>query len=125
MKKKYKCLLLILTSVLLIDTGQLTLKYGLNSLGEVSWGLSSLLATLSIVILNPFIWIGVILMASSAFTWLIALSKSELSYAYPILSFGYVIVSILSWIFFNEVMTTTKIIGLIVIAAGVTMLSNT
>jgi len=123
MKKKYKYLLLILTSVLLIDIGQLTLKYGINSLGEVSW--TPLIPILSIIILNPFIWLGVILMASSAFTWLIALSKTELSYAYPILSFGYVIVSILSWVFFNEVMTITKIIGLFVIAIGVTMLSNT
>jgi drug/metabolite transporter (DMT)-like permease len=125
MKDKWKNLGLILFSVLLVDSGQLLLKWSLNNLGEINWGLEFLFHNFFIIVFNPFIWLAGILMVSAAFTWLLALSKSTLSYAYPILSVGYVIVSILSWFLFGEPLGMIKAIGLGIIAVGVVMLSHT
>jgi uncharacterized membrane protein len=125
MKNNWKGLGMILFSVLLVDSGQLLLKYGLIRMGEITWGLSYLITIFFGLLFNPFIWLAAIFMVASAFTWLLALSKSTLSYAYPILSVGYVLVSILSWLFFGELMNLTKVVGLGIIAVGVVMLSRT
>ena len=125
MRKKLRNLGLILFSVLLVDIGQLTLKYGINSLGVVEWSSALFVSNFLSILQTPMIILGILFMVSSAFTWLLALAKTNLSYAYPILSFGYVIVSVFAWLFFGETLGVVKIVGLVIIAMGVIMLSNT
>ena len=125
MKPKHRNLLLILTSVILIDLGQLILKFALNQYENIIWNAATLISNFFYFAFDPLIWIGVFLMIFSALTWLMALSKTSLSYAYPILSIGYVLVAVLSWLCFDEIMNITKAIGLDIIAIGVFMLSNT
>ena len=56
--------------------------------------------------------------------WLIALSKIELSVAYPMLSVGYVLLMILSYFLLNETITVYKVIGTLLVVAGVTLISR-
>lgn len=123
MQTKYVGLLLVLTSVLLVDVAQLFLKYGLNKLNlDFSTGIiSAFLQAFS----NVYVVIGIVLFATSSFGWLLALSKVPLSYAYPIVSFGYVFVSLFSWIFFNENFSLLRLVGLTIIVGGVFLLSRT
>jgi len=125
MKPKHRNLLLILFSVIMVDIGQLTLKYTLNSFGAITWSKELLISNFFMIFQTPLIWLAIFFMVGSAFTYLLALSKTSLSFAYPILSVGYIVVSVLSWYFFGEIMTITKVIGLIIIGLGVIMLSNT
>ena len=124
MKKKSAAILLVLLSVIIVNIGQLLLKHGLNTLGEISLNVNIILSLFNAVF-NPFVFFGIIFFVASSFFWLLALSKAELSYAFPILSLGYVLVSVLSWLFFNEVLSVLRILGLGVIVVGVYMLSKT
>ncbi|MBT3323869.1 EamA family transporter [archaeon] len=124
MKRKSAAILLVLLSVILVNIGQLLLKHGLNTLGEISLNLNIFFSLVSAVF-NPFVFFGIVFFVTSSFFWLLALSKAELSYAFPILSLGYVLVSVLSWLFFNEVLSVLRILGLGVIVVGVYMLSKT
>ncbi len=123
MRRKHKSLLLILFSVLLVDSGQLILKKGLLDLGgvDLSVGLFPFFVTM---FSSPLVLLGIALFASSSVTWLLALSKSQLSFAYPILSIGYVVVSILSWYFFGENLSSLRLIGLGFIVGGVYVMSR-
>jgi len=56
---------------------------------------------------------------------MIVLSKVELSIAYPMLSMGYVFVLLASWILFSEPVTMIRWLGVMVIMAGVTLISRT
>ncbi len=124
MKKKNAAILLVLLSVILVNTGQLLLKHGLNLLGEISLS-GDIIFSLINAVFSPFVFFGIVFFVASSFFWLLALSKAELSYAFPILSLGYVLVSVLSWLFFNEVLSVLRILGLSVIVVGVYMLSKT
>jgi undecaprenyl phosphate-alpha-L-ara4N flippase subunit ArnE len=53
------------------------------------------------------------------FTWLFALRRIPLSRAYPVLSLTFPLVLIFSKIFFNEPITVQKVIGSVIIVAGV------
>ena len=124
MRKKSKALLLILFSVLLVDTGQLLLKAGLNNLGSLDFSLGIVSIFFSIFT-NPFVFFGVLFFVASSFFWLLALSKAHLSYAFPILSLGYVIVFVLSWVLFGEQISLLRTFGLVTIVGGVLMLART
>jgi len=117
-------LLLVFASVLLVDIGQLFLKYGMNQVGSFDFSQGYVLSFLP-VFSNVYVLIGVVLFVSSSFGWLLALSKVPLSYAYPIVSVGYVLVSLFSWVLFNEALSGLRILGLTVIVGGVFFLSRT
>jgi len=53
-----------------------------------------------------------------------ALSKIEVSYAYPFAALGYVVITFLSWLLLNEVITWLRIVGISVIITGVYVVSK-
>jgi multidrug transporter EmrE-like cation transporter len=123
-QKKTVSIILVLVSILLVNVGQLLLKYGLNSLESIDFTANILLAFFS-AFTNFYIFVGVVLFVSSSLFWLVALARAPLSFAFPLLSLGYVVVSILSWIFLGEFLSTLRIVGLGVIVSGVVLMSRT
>jgi drug/metabolite transporter (DMT)-like permease len=123
MDRKKGAFILIFISVLMVDFGQLLLKNGLNQIGSFDFGIG-LLNLAFLIISNPYVIFGLILLVGSSVTWLLALSKTELSYAYPILSLGYVVVTVLSFMYLGETISPLRWIGLAVIVGGVYLLSK-
>ena len=125
MRRKIRALFLVLTSVLLVDIGQLLLKKGLLDIGTLSFAFSSLVPSFVKIFSHPLILLAVFLMVLSSVTWLLAISKANLSFAYPILSSGYVIVSLFSWYFFGDHLSPLRFVGLGIIVGGVYLMSRT
>ena len=76
------------------------------------------------MLLNPYIIISLILTLLAGVTWMIAMTKFEISYAYPFTLLGLVLVTIFSVIFFGESVNTYKIIGIAVIILGIVLISK-
>ena len=70
------------------------------------------------------IFIGLIFFGTSFLLWIKVLTKNELSYAYPMVSLGYVIVTIASFIIFNETLSLNKILGIVIIIFGVFLINK-
>jgi drug/metabolite transporter (DMT)-like permease len=56
--------------------------------------------------------------------WMAALTKFELSYAYPFMSLAFVLILILSAVLFREAITAPKLIGIALIMAGIIISSR-
>ena len=123
MGDKKTALALILFSLALVDIGQLLLKKGLLLTQPDFSG--HIVTTFSTVFSNPYIIFGILLFVASSVTWLIAISKTRLSFAYPLMSLSYVVVSVGSWYFFDEALSPLRLLGLGVIIGGVVLLSRT
>lgn len=119
-----KLLLLIFTSVSLGAFGQVSMKKGMSYLGPISLKFPTLFASLAQMLTSPFVLLGLFLYAVSTIFWLEVLSKVDLSYAYPMISIGYALVLILSWIFFNERLSFIRIFGILLICGGVFFISR-
>lgn len=117
-------LLLIIVSVLLGSIGQVILKIGANKLGTLALLPQTLIADLFRMIRVPEIFLGLILFGASFVLWVKVLTNSDLSYAYPMVSLGYINIIILSYFLFKEPFTTTKIIGIALIIFGVIVLNK-
>jgi multidrug transporter EmrE-like cation transporter len=76
------------------------------------------------MLLNPYIIISLAFTLLAGVTWMVAMTKFEISYAYPFTLLGLVLVTIFSVIFFGESVNTYKIIGIVVITLGVVLISK-
>jgi multidrug transporter EmrE-like cation transporter len=120
-----KNFLLILVCVALGVGGQLLLKHGMSSDRDAVDRVDEVLPRLLKAALNPVVVAGFVLYAISAALWLIVLTRAELSWAYPLLSMGYVLVVVLSRVLFHESVTATRFLGTLVIVLGVWLISKT
>jgi multidrug transporter EmrE-like cation transporter len=76
------------------------------------------------MLLNPYIVISLILTLLAGVTWMIAMTKFEISYAYPFTLLGLVFVTIFSIVFFGENFNLFKIGGIVLILFGVVVISK-
>ena len=104
--------------------GQLILKWRLPHLGEVPVPAGAKLGFLLKSLLDPFIFSGYASAFIASFFWLLALSKLELSHAYPFMSGAFVLVFIFSVFLFNESVSLQKILGLSLIVIGIAVLGS-
>jgi len=76
------------------------------------------------MLFNPYIMLSIIFTLLSGVSWMIAMTKFDISYAYPFTFLGFISVMILSHFLFNENIDTYKIIGSIVIIIGLFIISK-
>jgi len=76
------------------------------------------------MLLNPYIIIALILTLLAGVTWMIAMTKFEISYAYPFTLLGLVLVTIFSVVFFGESVNTYKLSGIVLIILGIVVISK-
>lgn len=111
---------IILFSVFLGAIGQLTFKAALNDIGELKPGVGMIVDILT----SPLLLLGLAIFGSSAFVWLLALMKADLSFAYPFLSLTYIAVLIGGALLFDEKITLVRIIGVTTIIGGLVVISQ-
>lgn len=121
-KRNIKSIPLILVFTVLVVAGQLLLKHGLSS--YQIFGLGELMRNIIKIVFSPYVFAGLALYVVSTGIWLVVLSRTSLSFAYPFISISYVLIVITSRIFFNELIDTYKVIAIVLIISGVFMLSQ-
>lgn len=114
--------ILILTGVLLNAVAQLVLKKGMSIIGAVQVDMASIMTMILKAATNIYIYLGLFCYVLSFFVWLMVLSRTEVSYAYPFLSIGYIVAAFVGYFYFGESMTFYKIGGIALICLGVFML---
>ena len=117
--------MLILTGVLLNAGAQLLLKAGTNSVGAFSFSADNLLPVGIKLATEPHILGGLTCYVISVVVWIMALSRVEVSLAYPMLSIGYVVNAFAAWWLFGEALTVERLVGIGVIIFGVFLLART
>ncbi|MCL5036302.1 MAG: EamA family transporter [Chloroflexi bacterium] len=108
----------IFLTVTLTVYGQLIIKWQVNKVGAFPHDAAHIMSYLFHLCINPWV-ISVFLAAFlAALSWMVALTRFQLSYAYPFVSLTFVLVLILSAIFFHEQVTWPKAVGMICIITG-------
>lgn len=120
-----KYLPLILAGVLLNAFAQLALKQGMRTIGHFAFQLENAPRIVLAVSSSPFILSGLVCYVISVLIWLLVLSRVEVSYAYPLLSFGYIVTALAGQFFFNETIGLTRWSGIVVICLGVWLITRT
>jgi len=104
--------------------GQLAIKWQISKFGNLPEDAIEKIFYLFKILLNPIIFSGFVSAFIASFFWMAAMTKFELSYAYPFMSGAFVLVFILSVLLFQEVITWQKILGLSLIVLGIIISSR-
>jgi multidrug transporter EmrE-like cation transporter len=117
-------LFFILTSVVLNVFGQMSLKLGVGKIGAIGFANGTVISEVIKIFTNLYILGGLFLYAISSLFWIAALSKTELSYAYPFLSIGYILVIAFSFFILNEQISVYRLLGVALIIAGLIFIAQ-
>ncbi len=105
--------------------GQIVLKWRINDFGSLpEGGIADKVLFLFKILFDPWVFSGFAAAFVASFFWMAAMTKFEISYAYPFMSSAFVLVFLLSVWLFNEAVTWQKIVGLILIVAGIIVTSR-
>ena len=106
-------------------TGNLIIKNAAKAMGGLNLGGSHLVQSLFHLFTNPGIVVGLALYLVGFVLWAKVLSMVDISSAYPIfISLAFVIVVVGSRIFFNESLNLMKLLGIVLIAFGIIVVSR-
>ena len=109
---------IILASVVLSVGGQLLLKQGMNRMGRVGVG-ASLLWRAAL----PWLAAGLALYGISMVFWLLALSRVELSFAFPFIALSYIGIMLSARLSLGERLHGHRLAGALLIILGVLCVS--
>jgi len=107
------------------STAHVVLKKGVSSLEQsYSSQSNSFIDTAWITATNVWILGGMTLHVGALVVWLWALSRVDITFAYPFLALGYVLVSLMAWFWLGETLTQTRVAGMMIIIIGIIVLSR-
>ena len=104
--------------------GQIIIKWQVNSAGALPVGAIEKISFILRLLLNPWILSGLFSAFLASLTWMAAMSKFDISYAYPFMSLAFVLILVLSHLLFQETLTLSKFIGMVAIIAGIIVSSK-
>jgi multidrug transporter EmrE-like cation transporter len=117
--------LYVATTIALTTYGQLIVKWQVDKAGAFPESLSAKVEFLLRLMVNPWVisvFVGAVI---AAMAWMAALTHFELSRIYPFVALSFVGVLVLSAILFDEPLTGFKVVGVLLIVAGLTVGSQT
>lgn len=98
--------------------GQLVLKWRISKFGPLPSDTFEKLRFLFSLLFDPAIFSGFAAAFLASLAWMAAMTKFDLSHAYPFMSLNFVVVLLLSVFILGEPLTSHKIIGIGLIVLG-------
>jgi drug/metabolite transporter (DMT)-like permease len=115
----------IISGVLLNAVAQVLLKAGTNALGgAINLTFSNAFETFIRVASQLPILGGLACYALSLVVWIMGLSRTDVTIAYPMLSLGYVVAALGAWMFLGETVSPQRLLAIGVIMIGVALLAR-
>lgn len=107
-----KAIILIIICTVLTSLAQILFKFGSDSFSFNPF----------LLVQNYFVIFGFLCYAFGALLFILALKEGDLSTLYPFFATSYIWVMILSFLIFGEIITSFKIIGILLIIFGVSFI---
>lgn len=99
--------------------GQLIVKWRVLRHGHIPPGFQDRATYLAHLLIDPLVLSALLAAFIAALSWMTALSRLELSRAYPFMGLSFVAVLFMSGVFFGESLTAAKIVGVLLVVAGI------
>lgn len=103
---------------------QISLRKAMLSFQALPSAASQLLSFGISLAINPWLLAGMACYAVSIGLWLIVLSKTQVSLAYPLLSIGYIITAVIGYFWLGENVNFMRASGVALICVGIVFVSR-
>jgi multidrug transporter EmrE-like cation transporter len=109
----------IFGTILFTVYGQLIIKWQMAKVGPLPHAFSEKIFLLLKMVFNPWIFSAFLAAFVASICWMAAMTKFELSHAYPFTSLSFVFIILIGGLFFHETITLPKLLGVLLIMAGI------
>jgi multidrug transporter EmrE-like cation transporter len=109
----------VFTTILLTVYGHLIIKWQVLGAGAFPAAAGDKVWFLAKLLVNPWVVSALAALLLAAVAWMAAMTKLDLSHAYPFTSLAFVLILLASAIFFHEPVTGPKIAGIALVCLGI------
>lgn len=109
----------IFTTVLFTVYGQIVMKWRITHFGALPVTTAGKLEYFLHLLTDYWVISCFVGAFVAAVSWMAALTKFEVTYAYPFTSLGFVFVLVLGALIFGEAVTLPKVLGVVLIISGI------
>ncbi|MBI4921072.1 MAG: EamA family transporter [Devosia nanyangense] len=114
----------IAATIVLTVYGQVVLKWRVRGYGALPEETIAKFRFLFGLFLDPFVLSGIFAAFLASLAWMAAMTKFELTHAYPFMSLNFVVVLLLSVWLLGEPLTIPKVLGVALIVAGTVVVAR-
>ena len=114
--------LYVIFTILFTVYGQVILKWRISDLNwslDMTGGIGKMIVSYMKFLFDPLIFSGFISAFIASVFWMLAMTKFELTYAYPFMALSPALVFIIGIFVIGETFTIGKVLGLLVIMIGI------
>jgi len=116
---------LVLFCMVLNTVAQLLLKEAMIHIGGFSFTWQNLIPISLKIVMSPYIIAGLFCYVISVGFWLLVLSRVDVGVAYPLTSIAFILTAIAAYVFLGEPLSITRMLGIVVIIAGIYLITRT
>jgi len=103
---------------------QLVLRWQAARLGHAPEAFLQKVAFVLPLFLNPWVISALVATFLAGLSWMLAMTRFQLSYAFPFASLSYVLIMFSAFALFGEPATGAKIIGTLLVVAGLVVIAR-
>jgi multidrug transporter EmrE-like cation transporter len=114
----------IFSTILFTVYSQLVLRWQVGGAGELPADAVGKVRFVATLLMNPWVITGIVATFFAGVSWMLAMTRFEIGYAYPFVSLNYVVILAASVLLFHESLSGSKIVGTILVVAGIVVISR-
>lgn len=116
--------LFIISTIVFTVYSQLIMRWQVSEAGALPVEMAGKISYIAALLLNPWVMTGIVATFLAGVSWMLAMTKFEISYAYPFVSLNYILVLVAGVLLFNENFNTAKLVGSVLVILGVIVISR-
>lgn len=114
----------IFSTILFTVYSQLIMRWQVLLAGDLPSGHVDKIWFIGRLLLNPWVLSGIAATFFSGVSWMLTMTRFEISYAFPFASLNYVVVLAAGWLFFGESFGLLKLVGTALVISGLLVITR-
>ena len=116
--------LYIVSTILFTVVSQLVMRWQVSLAGELPPDIMGKVKFVAQLFLNPWIFVSISCTLLSGISWMLAMSRFEVSYAYPWVALNFILMLMFGVFLFGESFTAIKVLGTLLVIAGIVLIAR-
>lgn len=114
----------IITTIIFTVYSQLVMRWQVVAAGPLPVDTSGKMGYVLNLMLNPWVLSGIFATFLAGISWMLAMTKFEISYAYPFIGLNYLLVLAAGFLLFNETLSSAKLVGSALVIVGIIVIAK-
>ncbi len=114
----------ILSTVIFTVYSQLIMRWQVSLAGTLPVGIVDKVQFIAHLFLNPWICSSILATLFAGISWMLAMTRFEISYAYPWVGLNFVLMLIFGVFIFDEAFNMAKVFGTLLVVIGIVIIAQ-